>query len=147
MTYFYTNFSDRCFLCSLKKVKQKQLAFSVTITNKKKWKERNSLSQIPCYYTRRIGIGQLENCLTSLMGSTFTMDKPVIIISYSFILYFCLFIFHCSGYNNYCQKGNPTCDKKISITKKVSEGLLVRSNKNCKLDTRYYQVCVMWYLS
>ena len=55
------------------------------------------------------------------------------------ILYSFLFIFHCSGYNNYCQRGKPKCVRNISITKKVSEDLQIQHSQKCRLETRYYE--------
>ena len=60
-------------------------------------------------------------------------------ISHVVILYSLLFIFHCSGYNNYCQRGKPKCVKSISITKKVSEDLQIQRSQKCRLETRYYE--------
>ena len=67
------------------------------------------------------------------------MDKAVTVILHLFILYSFLFILHCSGYNNYCQRGKPKCVKNISMTRKVSEDLQIQNSEKCRLETRFYE--------
>ena len=67
------------------------------------------------------------------------MDKAVTVILHLFILYSFLFILHCSGYNNYCQRGKPKCIKNISMTRKVSEDLEIQNSEKCWLETRFYE--------
>ena len=55
-----------------------------------------------------------------------------------FILY-SFFVFHCSGYENYCQKWKLECVKNTSITSKVSEDLKIQDSKKCKLKNRFYE--------
>ena len=66
------------------------------------------------------------------------MDKSVFMILQIFILY-SFFVFHCSGYKNYCQEWKLECVKNTSITSKVSEDLKIQDSKKCKLKNRFYE--------
>ena len=66
------------------------------------------------------------------------MDKSVFMILHIFILY-SLFVFHCSGYKNYCQKGKLECVKNISIRNKASEDLKIQGSEKWKLKNCFYE--------
>lgn len=82
---------------------------------------------------------KLENrYIISYIFLVFVMDKWVFMILQIFILY-SFFVFHCSGYENYCQKWKLECVKNTSITSKVSEDLKIQDSKKCKLKNRFYE--------
>ena len=82
---------------------------------------------------------ELENCLSSWMVLVLNMNKPVTVISHIFILCSFSFIFHCSSYNNYCQRLEPKCVRNISMTREVSKDIQIQDSQNCRLETRFYE--------
>ena len=74
--------------------------------------------------SKKLEIGYIK----SYMLLVLVMDKSVFMILHIFILY-SLFVFHCSGYKNYCQKGKLECVKNISIRNKASEDLKIQGSE------------------
>ena len=98
------------------------------------------MTSISCYKTtiisrqQKIGNPLYKSCIFLVL----VMDKSVFMILHIFILY-SLFVFHCSGYKNYCQKGKSECVKNISIRNLVSEDLKIQDSEKCKLKNCFYE--------